>query len=95
MRQGDSTCGWFGAILNFFLLGLGYLIFTPRKVLGGFLTIGAILATYVEQVLLAPMEDQLPFQVMFAAFFCLALGCAIDGFSRVPRAPDLEATDSR
>ncbi len=76
---------WVGTILNFFLLGPGYLFFTPRRVLGVFLTIGAVLATYVEQVLLKPMENQLPFQVMFAAFFCLALGCAIDGFSEIKK----------
>jgi hypothetical protein len=34
-----------GTFLNFFLLGPGYLAFTPRKILGLFLTIGAVLAT--------------------------------------------------
>ena len=43
---------WIGTILNFFLLGPGYLLFTPRKILGGFLTLGALGATYVEQFLL-------------------------------------------
>ena len=75
-----------GVALNFFLLGPGYLLFTPRKVLGLFLTIGAVLATYVEQGLLAGMEDQHPFQVMFAAFFCLAIGCAVDGFQEIKKA---------
>jgi hypothetical protein len=42
----------------------------------------------VEQVLLAPMEDQMPFKVMFAAFFCLALGCAIDGYQEIKKAVD-------
>jgi hypothetical protein len=75
-----------GALLNFFLLGPGYLLFTPRKILGIFLTIGAVGATYVEQILLQPMEDQLPFQVMFGAFFCLAIGCAVDGYQEIKKA---------
>jgi len=77
---------WIGTVLNFFLLGPGYLLFTPRKVLGAFLTIGAVLATYVEQVLLQPLQDQHPFRVMFAAFFCLAVGCAIDGHKEIKKA---------
>jgi hypothetical protein len=77
---------WVGAVLNFFLLGPGYLLFTPRKVLGLFLTIGAVLATYVEQVPLAAMPDQTPFRIMFAAFFALAIGCAVDGFSEIKKA---------
>ncbi len=76
---------WIGAILNFFLLGPGYLLFTPRKVLGIFLTIGAVLATYLEQVVLAAQEDQTAFQIMFASFFCLALGCAIDGYQEIKK----------
>lgn len=77
---------WIGTILNFFLLGPGYLLFTPRKILGVFLTLGAILATYVEQVPLKALEDQQPFQIMFAAFFLLALGCAIDGHMEIKKA---------
>ena len=77
---------WVGTILNFFLLGPGYLLFTPRKVLGLFLTLGALAATYVEQVPLAALEDQTPFRIMFAAFFMLALGCAIDGYSEIKKA---------
>ena len=76
---------WIGTILNFFLLGPGYLLFTPRKVLGGFLTVGAILATWVEQVPLKGLEDQVPFQVMFVAFLLLALGCAIDGHQEIKK----------
>jgi hypothetical protein len=77
---------WIGTILNFFLLGPGYLLFTPRKVLGAFLTLGAVGATYVEQVLLKALPDQQPFQVMFVAFFLLALGCAIDGHQEIKKA---------
>ena len=77
---------WLGTILNFFLLGPGYLAFTRRKVLGGFLTVGAVLATWVEQVPLKALEDKTPFNVMFVAFFCLALGCAIDGHQEIKRA---------
>ena len=77
---------WVGTILNFFLLGPGYLLFTPRKVLGAFLTIGALLATWVEQVPLKALPDQTPFNVMFVAFFSLALGCAIDGHQEIKKA---------
>ncbi|MBI3181023.1 MAG: hypothetical protein HYZ28_02640 [Myxococcales bacterium] len=76
---------WVGTILNFFLLGPGYLFFTKKKVLGVFLTIGAVLATWVEQVPLSKMEDKTPFAVMFAAFLCLALGCAIDGYQEIKK----------
>ena len=92
-NQGDSQMTaklWIGTVLNFFLLGPGYLLFTPRKVLGAFLTIGAVLATYVEQVLLpggafyaGDATDQTAFQVMFVSFFMLALGCAIDGHKEI------------
>ena len=77
---------WLGTALNFFLLGPGYLLFTPKKLLGLLLTAGALLATYVEQVPLKAMADQRPFQVMFAAFFLLALGCAIDGYQEISKA---------
>jgi len=82
---------WIGTVLNFFLLGPGYLLFTPRKVLGAFLTLGAILATYVEQALLpggaiAGGEPETAFKVMFVAFFLLALGCAIDGHQEIKKA---------
>lgn len=82
---------WIGTILNFFLLGPGYLLFTPRKVLGAFLTLGAIGATYVEQVLLKGLEDQQPFQIMFVAFFLLALGCAIDGHQEIKKSLEADA----
>ncbi len=65
---------WLGTALNFFLLGAGYLIFTERKVLGACLTIGALLATWVEQVPLAAMEDQTPYRVMVACICCIAGG---------------------
>ena len=75
-----------GTALNFFLLGPGYLLFTDRKVLGAFLTLGALGSTYVEQVQLAAMEDQTPFMVMFVSFFCLAIGCAVDGYQEIKKA---------
>jgi len=84
---------WIGTVLNFFLLGLGYLLFTKRKVLGLFLTIGAGLATYVEQVLLpggaayaGTGTDETAYQVMFAAIFCMAIGCAVDGYREIKQA---------
>ncbi len=69
---------WIATVLNFFLLGLGTLIFTKKKIQGLFLTLGALLCTYVEQFLLTP--DMAAFKFMFAGFFLLAIGCAYDGF---------------
>ena len=82
---------WIGTILNFFLLGPGYLLFTPRKVLGAFLTLGAIFATYVEQAILpggfvTGGEPDMAFKLMFISFFLLALGCAIDGYQEIKKA---------
>lgn len=80
---------WIGTLLNFFLLGPGYLLFTKRKVLGGFLTVGAVLATYVEQVPLKAQfdaGDKTPFLVMFVAFFSMAIGCAVDGHQEIKKA---------
>jgi len=31
------------------------------------------------------MEDQTPFMIMFAAFLCLAIGCAVDGYSEIKK----------
>ena len=88
---------WIGTILGYFLLGPGYLLFTPRKVLGAFLTLGAIGATYVEQALLpggaiAGGEPDAAFKIMFVSFFLLALGCAIDGHLEIKKS--LEAGES-
>ena len=77
---------YLGTVLNFFFLGPGYLLFTPRKALGLFLTIGAVIATYLEQVVLKALPDQTPFKIMFAVFFLLALGCAIDGHQDIKKA---------
>ena len=84
---------WIGTILNFILLGPGYLLFTKRKVLGAFLTIGAFLATYVEQALLpggaayaGTGTDETAYQVMFVAIFCIAIGCAVDGHQEIKKA---------
>jgi hypothetical protein len=69
----------------------GYLLFTPKKVLGIFLTMGAILATYVEQALLpggaiAGGEPDTAFKVMFVPFSLLAIGCALDGHQEIKKA---------
>jgi len=41
---------------------------------------------WVEQVPLKALADQTPFNVMFVAFFSLALGCAIDGHQEIKKA---------
>ena len=69
---------WIGTILVFSSWGTGYLQLRPRKGLGIFLTLGAMLATYVEQALLpggaiAGGEPETAFKVMVVSFFLLAL----------------------
>ncbi len=63
-------------ILNFFLLGAGYIYTGKRAVTGIFLTLGAILLTYLEQVMLDSGSDE--FKVTFAAVFLLAVGTTYD-----------------
>ena len=63
-------------ILNFFLLGAGYIYTGKRVVTGIFLTLGAILLTYLEQVMLDSGSDE--FMVTFAAVFLLAVGTTYD-----------------
>lgn len=66
------------AVLNFFTLGLGYLIFTKKKVLGLFLFLAFPPSAYVE----FSLQTQYPplYWYSFGAFFLLAIGCAYDGF---------------
>ncbi len=63
-------------ILNFFLLGAGYIYSGKRVVTGIFLTLGAILLTYLEQVMLESDSDE--FKVTFVAVFLLAVGTTYD-----------------
>ena len=66
------------AILNFFLLGLGTLLNGKRKIQGAFLTIGAVLMTYVELTLQTIGSDL--FLISFIGFFSLAIAMAYDGY---------------
>lgn len=67
---------YIAGILNFFLLGPGY-IYQGKKVLKGILlTIGAVLATYVEFQLQA--EGSSLYWILFAGFFLLAVANTYD-----------------
>lgn len=67
---------WLSAILNFFLMGLGYVYNGRRVPLGAALTVGALLLTYVEQNLTGTL-----WTVMFCAVFLNNTFLAIDGYS--------------
>ena len=69
---------WLAALLNFFLLGLGTIYNGKRVLTGVFVTLGAIGATYVELQLKEAAPEL--YNYMFAAFFALAIGMAIDGW---------------
>lgn len=67
---------WLAAVLNFFLMGLGYVYNGRRVPLGIALTIGAALLTYVEQNLTGTL-----WAVMFCAVFLNNTFLALDGFT--------------
>lgn len=69
--------GWLSAVLNFFLMGAGYVYNGRRMALGIALTIGAIGLTYVEQNL----QDPLLYKVMFGSVFLNNAFLAYDGYN--------------
>ncbi len=75
---------YIAGVLNFFLLGPGYIYNGKRRILGIFLTLGAILATYVEFQLQGLLDESngnsTLYKILFAGFFLLAVGTAYDGF---------------
>mgnify|MGYP001619385247 CR=1 FL=1 len=70
---------WIAGILNFFLLGAGYIYNGKRIFLGVGLTLGALLLTYLEQIKIKEAAPDL-FILAFISFFVLAVSCAYDGF---------------
>lgn len=72
---------WIASVLNFFLLGAGTLYVGKRPIVGGLLTVGAILATYVE-LQLQELDTGL-YWTMFVGFFLLAIGCTVDVWNEV------------
>ena len=77
---------WLSAILNFFFMGLGYLYNGKRMLLGGLLTIGALMLTYVEQIHkfadgnALQKHDEKAFAIMAIAVFLVNTGLAIDAY---------------
>jgi len=69
---------WIAAVLNFFTLGVGTLYNGKRMVYGTLMTIGAILAAYVEFSLNDAAPELYPYA--FASFFVLAVAMAWDGY---------------
>ena len=70
---------WIAAALNFFLPGLGYLIFVrEQRVAGLFWLLGAVGLTVVEQAM--GLEQALPnaFKLMFATVLVMNLGHVVN-----------------
>jgi len=72
------------AVLNFFLMGLGYIYNGKRMLLGALLTIAAIGLTYIEQIHSfeggknLQETDSTAFMVLFACVFIANTGLALD-----------------
>lgn len=77
---------WIAALLNFFLMGPGYLYNGKRPVLGILLTITAFGLTYVEQIHTfadgnnLQDHDMTAFGVMFVCVFLANTGLALDAY---------------
>ena len=77
---------WLSAVLNFFLMGAGYLYNGKRTLLGALLTIAAIGLTYIENFHIfadgnsLQQHDSTAFGVMFACVFIANTGLAIDAY---------------
>ena len=69
---------YIAGVLNFFLLGPGYIYNGNRVITGIFLTLGAILGTFVELQLQTDAPSLFP--ISFVSFFLLALGTAYDAY---------------
>lgn len=69
------------AVLNFFFMGLGTLVFGRRKLVGAALTLGALGLTFVEMSL--QDVDKTLWGVMFASVFLINTLLAVDGFREV------------
>ena len=69
---------WISAILNFFLMGPGYIYNGKRIGLGIGFTLCALVLTYVELQLQS--SNPVLHKIMFAAVFILNTCFAIDGF---------------
>ena len=69
---------WLSALLNFVLLGAGYIYNGRRVYLGVGLTLAAILATWVEM----QIKVQAPalYWYAFAQIFIMAVVLAVDGY---------------
>lgn len=65
-------------ILSFFLLGLGHVYNGQRKMTGVLLTIGAIIATWVELQLRSAAPALYPYS--FASFLLLGLALGWDAY---------------
>ncbi|MFQ5978153.1 MAG: hypothetical protein ACE5OZ_08495 [Candidatus Heimdallarchaeota archaeon] len=69
---------WIAAVLNFFLLGPGYIYNGKRVPVGIALTVAALIGTFVELSL--QMDGSSLFLFSFVSFFILGSTCAYDGY---------------
>jgi len=74
---------WLSALLNFFTLGVGTIYNGKRVFVGVCMFIGAGLATYVEFSIKTAAPELYNF--MFAGFFLLGVGMAIDGYQEAKK----------
>lgn len=66
---------WLAALLNFFLMGAGYLYNGRRMPLGAALTVGALILTYVEN-----QQTGTLYWTMFGAVLLNNTFLALDGY---------------
>jgi hypothetical protein len=79
---------WVAVVLNFFLPGLGSILFVPQQRIAGiFWLLGAIGLTVVEQAM--GLEAALPdaFKVMFGAVFVMNIGHVINTLKAFDQSP--------
>lgn len=76
---------WIAAVLNFFLLGAGYVYTGKRVWFGVLLTVVAIYATWVEQFVIKVQAPDV-YNYAFAEFFLLACLMAYDGYQEAKNA---------
>lgn len=69
---------WIAAALNFFTLGIGTLYNGKRMLYGALMTVGAVLAAYVEFSLKDAASEL--YWYSFASFFVLAVAMAWDAY---------------
>jgi len=74
---------WIAALLNFILMGAGYIYNQKRILLGVGFTIGAVILTYIELQL--QVSNPVLHKIMFGAVFLINTCFAIDAYNETKR----------